>query len=205
MSGCTQRSWPQIFLVAVYFVGSACLAQDKADTTASHKEESPGKKTGFAEFQERVQAYEKLRSELQQGIPPVHRKDTPEQIQKHEQALAQKIADARKEAKPGDIFTDNAKQAFLDEIQKVFAGKHARAIRRTIVQGSPVRVELYVNKRYPDTIPVTTVPPTLLEHLPRLPKQMEYRIVGDSLVLEDLESRLVVDIFAGAFPDAPPH
>jgi hypothetical protein len=192
-------------LVAACFLASDCVAQDKTGAAGPHKEESNEKKAGFAEFQGRVHAYEKIRNDMREGIPPVHRKDTPEEIQKHEQALAQKIRDARKDAKPGDIFTDSAKRAFHFEIQKVFAGKHAPAIRRTLVQGSPVRVELYVNKPYPDTIPVTTMPPTLLAHFPKLPKQMEYRIVGDSLVLEDLESRLVIDIFSGAFPNAPPQ
>ena len=152
-----------------------------------------------------MQAYDKLRNDARTGIPPVHKKDAPEEIQKHEQALTQKIQDARNEAKQGDVFTDNARGAFRQEIQRVFSGTKGNAIRRTLVQGSPVRVDLFVNKKYPDTIPVTTVPPTLLQHFPKLPKLMEYRIVGDNLVLEDTESRLVVDIFPGAFPNAPPH
>jgi len=49
------------------------------------------------------------------------------------------------------------------------------------------------------------VPPTLLQHFPKLPKKIEYRIVGNDLVLEDTESHLVIDIFPGAFPNAPPH
>jgi hypothetical protein len=204
MTRCTQR-WSGILLVASCFVASVCLARDKTCAAASHKEQSSEKKPGFAEFQERVQAYDKLRSDMREGIPPVHRKDTPEEIQRHQQALAQKIQGARKDAKQGEIFTDNAKEAFRGEIQEVFSGKRGQTIRRTLIQGSPVRVELFVNRPYPDTIPVTTVPPTLLQHFPKLPKLMEYRIVADRLVLEDTESRLVVDIFAGAFSNAPPY
>jgi hypothetical protein len=182
-----------------------CFAQESTGQPSSHKEDAVEIKAGFAEFEQRVQAYEKLRNRAREGTPQLHKKDTPEEIQKHEKALAQKIEDARKDTKQGDVFTDNAKEAFRHEIRKVFAGKHGAAIRRTLVQGSPVRVELYVNRPYPDTIPVTTVPPTLLQHFPKLPKLIEYRIVGDSLVLEDTESRLVIDIFGGAFPNAPLH
>jgi len=66
-------------------------------------------------------------------------------------------------------------------------------------------LDLYVNKPYPEKIPITTMPPTLLQRLPKLPKRIEYRVVGEDLVLEDMESRLVIDIFSGAFPNAPPH
>ena len=66
-------------------------------------------------------------------------------------------------------------------------------------------MDLYVNKPYPEKIPITTMPPTLLQRLPKLPKRIEYRVVGEDLVLEDMESRLVIDIFSGAFPNAPPH
>lgn len=199
---CVHQRLRKIYFVAVCFLAANCAAQGNA---SSPKEQSHHNRAGFEEFEGRVRAYDKLRNDMRAGIPPVHNKDTPERIQKHEQTLAQKIQDARKDAKRSDIFTDNAKEAFRHEIQKTFAGKHGRTIRRTLVQGSPVQVELFVNRSYPDTLPVTTVPPTLLQCFPRLPKLMEYRIVGDSLVLEDTESRLVVDIFDGAFPNAPPH
>jgi hypothetical protein len=73
------------------------------------------------------------------------------------------------------------------------------------VQGEPVKLDLYVNKPYPEKIPITTVPPTLLRHFPKLPKKIEYRIVGEDLVLQDTESHLVIDIFSDAIPNAPPH
>lgn len=195
----------RFMLTAACLLASNCLAQGNPAEVGSHKQRSPEKKAGFTEFEEHVRAYEKLRNDLRAGIPPVHKRDSPEGVQNHEQALAQKIVDARKNAKPGDIFTADARGAFGYEIRKVFAGKHGRSVRRTLAQGSPVQVELFVNKRYPDTIPVTTVPPTLLQHFPKLPKFMEYRVAGDNLVLEDTESRLVVDIFTGAFPNAPPQ
>lgn len=192
-------------LLAACLWSFCCLARSARSAAISRQEQSNSEKAGFEEFQQRVQVYERIRNDARSGIPPAHKKDAPGEIQKHQQALAQKVQDARKEAKQGDVFTANAKGAFRQEIQKVFEGTQGNTIRRTLVQGSPVRVELFVNKKYPDTIPVTTVPPTLLQHFPRLPKLIEYRIVGDNLVLEDTESRLVVDIFPGAFPNAPPH
>src|SRR5262249_33295166 len=137
--------------------------------------------------------------------PPAAKKATAEQIQTHQEMLAAKIQEARKDAKPGDIFTPESKKAFRGEIDRAYSGERAKTIDRTIVQGEPVKLDLYVNKPYPEKLPLTTVPPTLLQRFPKLPKRIEYRIVGEDLVLEDTESHLVIDIFSGALPNAPPH
>jgi hypothetical protein len=46
------------------------------------------------------------------------------------------------------------------------------------------------------------MPPTLLQKLPKLPKELEYRIVGHNLVLLDTEPNLVVDVLSNAIPAA---
>jgi len=48
-------------------------------------------------------------------------------------------------------------------------------------------------RRLPCHLPSTTVPPTLLLRLPRLPDKLAYRIVGHDFVLQDTEARLIVD------------
>lgn len=188
------------------FVASGCVmlrAQLQPEAVRDHASEE--KKAQFKEFLEKVSEYEKLRNSLRGGVPPAAKKATAEQIQTHQVMLAAKIQEARKDAKPGDIFTPQSKKAFRHEIDEAYSGQRAKKIDRTIEQGEPVKLDLYVNKPYPEKIPVTTVPPTLLQQFPKLPKKIEYRIVGEDLVLEDVESHLVIDIFSGAFPNAPPH
>jgi hypothetical protein len=164
-----------------------------------------GKQERFREFLARVNDYDKLRNSVRGGIPDAGKRATAEQIQKHQAMLAEKIQDARKDAKQGNVFTTDSQVAFRRAIDRAYSGKRAKKIDRTLVQGEPVKLDLYINKPYPEKIPTTTVPPTLLQHFPKLPKKIEYRIVGNDLVLEDTESHLVIDIFPGAFPNAPPH
>ena len=191
-------------LAAAAFAGAAeddCLAQSEAV-----QEKGPqGKQARFREFLGKVREYDQLRAASRSGVPNAGKKSTAEEIEKHKTALAEKIQQARKEAKPEDIFTPDSQKAFRRAIAKAHAGESAAKIHRTIVQGEPVKLDLYVNKPYPEKIPTTTVPPTLLQHFPKLPKKIEYRVVGNDLVLEDTESNLVIDIFPGAFPNAPPH
>ena len=40
---------------------------------------------------------------------------------------------------------------------------------------------LKVNGRYPDAVPLSTVPPQVLKGLPNLPEELQYRFVGRSV------------------------
>jgi hypothetical protein len=199
------RSWLACCGI-VLLAGNATGAGNAQTQTEAVQEKDPnGKQVRFREFLAKVNEYDKLRNSLRGGIPESNKKATAEQIQTHQVILAEKIQEARKDAKPGDIFTPDSQKAFRQAIDRAHSGKRAKKIDRTIVQGEPVKLDLYVNKPYPEKIPITTVPPTLLQHFPKLPKKIEYRIVGEDLVLQDTESHLVIDIFSGAIPNAPPH
>ena len=52
--------------------------------------------------------------------------------------------------------------------------------------------------RLPVTAQMATMPPALLSVLPRLPKSLEYRIIGRYLVLRDVDASLIIDYI----PDA---
>jgi hypothetical protein len=116
-------------------------------------------------------------------------------------ALARKIREARTNAKRGDIFTANARRAFRDSVRDEFQGANARNARTTIRQGAPLKkIHLHVNEPYPDGVPFTTVPPTLLLKFPKLPDQVAYRIVGRDLILLDVEANLVIDTIPEMIP-----
>ena len=59
---------------------------------------------------------------------------------------------------------------------------------------------MQVNQIYPDALPFTTVPPTLLQKLPMLPDAVAYRILGSTLLLVDQKTNLIVDFIPNAIP-----
>ena len=61
-------------------------------------------------------------------------------------------------------------------------------------------VKLVVNGRYPDTIPLSSVPPQILQALPPLPQELEYRFIETSLILLDVRAHIIVDYLTGAVP-----
>jgi hypothetical protein len=61
------------------------------------------------------------------------------------------------------------------------------------MQENPGKVPLRVNGRYPDGVPLTTMPPPILGALPKLPEHIEYRFIGHRLLLLDVHAQLIVD------------
>ena len=63
---------------------------------------------------------------------------------------------------------------------------------------APGTVPFKVNAKYPENQPLPTVPANVLLSLPALPAPLEYRIVGQHLLLLDMEADLVVDYILNA-------
>jgi hypothetical protein len=59
-------------------------------------------------------------------------------------------------------------------------------------------VPFKVNAKYPEGQPLPSVPAQLLLTLPSLPEPLEYRIVGQHLLLLDTAADLVVDYILNA-------
>ncbi len=62
------------------------------------------------------------------------------------------------------------------------------------------RVSVSVNGRYPDAVPISTVPPDVLQTLPKLTEDMEYRFIGDSLIILDAHAHIIADYIPNAIP-----
>ena len=153
-----------------------------------------------AEFTARINAYMDLHVGLERKLPELPNDATPEQINKHQRAFAQLIAEARKGAGAGDVFTPDTRALFRRYLAAVFSGADGRQLKASIMDENPGPVKISINGRYPDQVPLSTVPPQVLASLPRLPKEIEYRFVGDSLVLLDVQAHIVIDYVADALP-----
>lgn len=114
-----------------------------------------------------------------------------------------RIEQNRADAKQGDIFDPQIADYFRKQISTALNGPDGKRVMTSLKRAEPVKqAKVGVNKPYPSGVPLQSMPPTLLMVLPQLPKELEYRIVGRSLVLLDTEPNLVVDILPNAFPAA---
>ena len=152
------------------------------------------------EFLKGVQAYVELHKKLEATLPPRPEHATPAEIEAHEQALASLIMRARAGAKRGDLLPQKIRAYLRRQIGVVLRGPDGAVIRRSVMEDNPGKVQLRCNARYPEGLPITTMPAPILAALPKLPEHVEYRFVGDRLVLLDIHSQLVMDYMTDALP-----
>lgn len=189
-----KQAYLVVCLAALFSFGA--FGQD-----ANEPKLSPKDVQGFKEFSARVQEYARLHDRIEKTLPKLKNFSSSEAIADHERSLAVKIREARGNARVGDIFTPNAAEAFVDAIAAEFHGPAGRNARATIQEGEPIKnVDLEVNQVYPKTLPYTSVPPTLLLKLPKLPSEVQYRIVDHDVVLLDVKANMVVDVLREALP-----
>lgn len=149
----------------------------------------------FKDFSARVQAYLKLQKTVESGLPALKSTDVPELIAAHQQALARTIQEARPDARAGDIFTPAACEAFRRASLAALGGVQLAKSRAYMQPDAPdPDMRLAVNGIYPDTEPTTAFPPGLLAAFPALPVEVAYRVVGRTLIVIDVKSRLIVDV-----------
>ncbi len=154
------------------------------------------------EFQKRIQAYMKVHDDAEAKVPNLKNTDDPQQIADREKALAQTIMTMRAGAQPGEIFAPEYQPYFIQIVRDDFAARSA-ADRKALINELPKNMKVDINTIYPTTLPLATFPPALLRKLPDLPADMEYRIVGRSLILRDAKANLIVDILRDVVPTIP--
>ena len=188
--------YKRFFQATLFVIVLAAAARMPAPGSPPQVPPAVPESPAFGDFKLRVEQYIKLRKSL----PQQHNTTSRKKIVDRRSALAQAIREARAGAKPGDIFSPEISEQFLKVIRRTLKGPTASSVRKTI-QGDPVTgLHLSVNGAYPEDLPLTTVPPTLLRGLPQLPERLAYRIVGHDFVLQDTQARLVIDLIPGAFP-----
>lgn len=153
-----------------------------------------------AEFVARMTDYIELHRLVEGSMPPLAPDPTPQQIDERQRELARLIEQKRARAEPGTIFTSRVRGYFRTQLRRALSGPDGALLRSSIMDENPGRIPLRVNARYPDSVPLSTMPFQVLTALPDLPEELEYRFIGDRLVLLDAHAHLVVDYMDNALP-----
>ena len=170
----------------------------------------------LADFQKRIDAYMAIHKDAAKDAPPQKETNDPAKIKAAQEALGAKIRAARASAKAGDILTPEIRNKFRRLMYPVVEGPSAqgttgsaKAVKADVKDelkenkeeqteegGKPV--VLKVNAMYPPDTPLPSTPPQVLMNLPKLPEQLEYRIVGKTLIIRDVDANIIVDFVPNA-------
>jgi hypothetical protein len=204
-------------LLCVALLAAACgptaaeRATSSSQTPAEAAQKAGARKTStdpavnpnaavMADFKARVEKYAELHKDLAKGAAKQKDDTTAEQINAQKTALTEKVQAARAGARHGDIFTAEIRPVFRRLLAPELKGEEGRDAKAILRDDAPApgTVPFKVNAKYPENQPKPTMPPNLLMNLPTLPEPLEYRVVGQHLLLLDTATDLVVDYILNA-------
>lgn len=184
-----------VLLGACARVGATATSTPRAVVETSASEQRTTE-----EFERRVQEYRALVRKLEVGIPTLPKRATPEQIDEYRRTFGARVRNARAGAKRGEIFTAEMEALVKKTMRAIFSGSDGKTMKASIMDENPGVPALSVNDRYPDALPLSTMPPQVLAALPKLEEELEYRFIGERLVLMDPRADIVVDFTADVLP-----
>ena len=171
--------------------GQSAQQTDTSDRSADYKIEVTAyfDSATLADFGERIKGYLQLRTRLDGGGPTLRVTIDPDEITKAEDVLGNKIRVARAAAKQGDIFA----KPFQDQVGRMLVVEVDEKTLAVIMGDNPGEFSFKVNGTYPKHKSVSTVPANLLQLLPALEDDVEYRFVGRRLILRDTRANIIID------------
>lgn len=201
-------------IVAALSVSATCRRAEKPETppptTASPADAPPTRRVvgplteadsrALDTMTKRLDDYVELHKRVEKTLPKLPDNATPQQIDTNQRLFEARVREARRGAKPGDLFTPEARPVILRLLRQVFSGPEGRELKASIMDENPVAIPRVINGRYPDTVPLSTVPPAVLQTMPKLAEDMEYRFIGDDLILLDTHAHIVADFIEDALP-----
>lgn len=152
-------------------------------------------------FQQRVEEYAALHRQLAALMPLIGSRHDRQSATVARASLASAIIAARPTARQGDIFTPEATRFFRIVIHETASAADLGGVAPLMDENGRLLPGIHpaVHTPFPawETREVAT---STLFMLPTLPRELEYRIVGDDLVLWDVSADLIIDVLPYAMP-----
>lgn len=192
----------RFLVVAVALLsGSAAVASPVLAQKPPHKTPPANPQAlTISKFENRVKTYVEQRDKLENTLKDLPKQTDPASADRRQRALQKLVQANRASAKQADIFTPDMQQLVRRLLAPIFSGRDGRQIRDEIHDNEyKGNAPLAVNARYPDEVPLSTVPPQVLQALPKLPGELEYRFINTNLILFDPHAHIIVDYMTRAY------
>jgi hypothetical protein len=157
----------------------------------------------IAQFEAAVAKYMALRQRLRNELTGPVPNSTPIELTRASDSLAAAIQRARAGARVGNIFVAPVTAVVKRRVGDVVRRDNLGPLLANIDDEEPSLKLPAIHLRFPAASQMATMPPSLLAALPPLPRELEYRIVGEYLVLRDVDAALILDFIPAAVPRKP--
>jgi hypothetical protein len=179
---------------------AATVACVVAFTVAGAAAQHDAQPAALAQFQTAIQHYAQLHRQIERQLPPFRAHSDAQDIFESSNAMASALQTARASAREGDIFTPGVAALLRPRVSDALAAHGFlpdEMVADTLEEadeGAPLPV---VNGRFPWRRGAALWP-CVLEALPELPDELQYRFIGRDLVLVDTHADVIVDILRNA-------
>lgn len=158
---------------------------------------APGELTAF---QTRLDRYVEMHRRLEGPLPPLAAAPDMDDVYRLMDGLRTRIRSERKREAQGYLLTP----AMIEVVRARVAGcltvdEIASAMADIDEHTPPGMPALRVNEALPEDAPFGMVPPQVIGALPRLPAELRWVVLSNSLVIWDHHADLVVDLAPGVF------
>lgn len=192
---------PRLVRPAPRLAALFCIALTAAGASAQEPDRVV---QSLAAFEHATQDYVLMHRRLERQIGTFELSTPIAEVNRMIHDLAVAIRAERGDARQGDVFTPELTHLLRTRINHALLEHHyvaddVRAAGR--LNGSHYeRVRLQVNDTFPWALAAGMFP-CVIDALPSLPPELQYRIVGDDLLLIDIHASLIVDILPQALID----
>jgi hypothetical protein len=105
-----QRTWIPPVVVELTVAAAVLLGASGSARARPQDERANPEALVLKDFKERIERYMKLHDRLEDKVPPLEETRDPAKITASQKALSEKIRDARRGARQGDIFTPRSRR-----------------------------------------------------------------------------------------------
>lgn len=154
----------------------------------------------FREFQDAVTTYLSFQRRLKSEVPALEVTASAESLNRSSDVLAVAIQRARPKAQRGDFFDAASARAITARLRKALEGEDVVRFLAVINDEPTLKAPPRIHMRFPGASSMATMPTSILEALPALPEELEYRFIGRYLILRDRDAALILDFIGEALP-----
>jgi hypothetical protein len=154
-------------------------------------------------FRAALEKYGTLRARIREEVPPLQVTPNAQEIVQRSDAIARAITRGRPGVRQGAFFDAAAAPAIRRRLADALKSTDAAGIMALLEEDMTEFTAVRVHARFPVNAVgyvLPTMPATLLHALPVLPPQLEYRFIGRTLILRDIDAAMIVDFLPSALP-----
>ena len=183
----TTKNASVVVVVSVMLFGGLAITSSRSELPLLRSDST------VSPFRQRVAAYARMRQRIINDLVEIGVDPTADDGREFRTRLALAIREARRQARPGEIFCLEVAGPVRQIVWNTLQGAD------DLLSEVPEVPSVRVNDFYPQGEPLATVPPSLIRRLDPLPQELQYRFLATSLILLDVDTSLIVDFIPDAF------